>query len=205
MPNNGSGQQLLELMISEELTRFIAIVLISLTDWKQEKSRPFLISQFPGQGLSRTGIIIVSHLAWRYFHFWHINPLNFVDYKAPVLDDVYFIFSQAPNLHHVYPRDFLQNINDLADDAPIDSLMNICYLRAKTNIRISNKNPLEYFREFENTAYFSEVLKSQLIPAEFIKRDKFVPQDYKDFLYARAELICKKLQDELPDVKVNIV
>ena len=135
----------------------------------------------------------------------HQNPLDFADYKAPVLDNVYFIFSQAPNLHHVYPRDFLQKVKGLPDDAPIDSLMNICYLRAKTNIKISNKNPLHYFREFEDAICFDEILESHLIPVEFIKRDKFTPQDYRDFLYARAELICRKLQDELPDVKVDIV
>ena len=120
----------------------------------------------------------------------HQNPLDFADYKAPVLDNVYFIFSQAPNLHHVYPRDFLQKVKGLPDDAPIDSLMNICYLRAKTNIKISNKNPLHYFREFEDAICFDEILESHLIPTEFIKRDKFTPQDYRDFLYARESIAC---------------
>jgi len=83
--------------------------------------------------------------------------------------------------------------------------MNICYLRAKTNIKISNKNPLDYFREFENSPYFDEILESHLIPREFVKRDKFTPQDYRDFLYARAELLCQRLQTELPDVRINIV
>ena len=135
----------------------------------------------------------------------HQNPLDFADYIAPVLDNVYFILSQAPNLHHVYPRDFLQNVEGLPHDAPVDSLMNICYLRAKTNIKIGNKNPLHYFREYEETSCFDEILESHLIPEGFIKRDRFTPQDYRDFLYARAELICQKLQAELPDVKVNIV
>lgn len=135
----------------------------------------------------------------------HQNPLDFADYKAPVLDNVYFILSQAPNLHHVYPRDFLQKVEELPDDTPIDSLMNICYLRAKTNIKIGNKNPLYYFREFEDASCFNEILESHLIPNGFIKSDKFEPQDYRDFLYARAELLCQKLQAELPDVKVNMV
>ncbi len=147
---------------------------------------------------SALSLAVLSFLA-------HQNPLDFADYKAPVLDNVYFILSQAPNLHHVYPRDFLQKVKGLPEDAPIDSPMNICYLRAKTNIKISNRNPLHYFCEFEHAACFDEILESHLIPPEFIKRDRFTPQDYRDFLYARAELIYRKLQAELPDVKVNIV
>ena len=147
---------------------------------------------------SALSLAVLSFLA-------HQTPLDFVGHKAPVLDNVYFILSQAPNLHHVYPRDFLQQLTGLPDDAPIDSLMNICYLRAKTNIQISNKNPLHYFREFESAACFAEILESHLIPREFIERDRFNPGDYRDFLYARADLICQRLRQELPEVKVNIV
>ena len=133
------------------------------------------------------------------------NPLDFSDPDAEVLDTVYLSLSQAPNLHHIYPRNFLQNIKGLPEDSPIDSLMNICYLRAKTNIKIGDKNPLHYFQEFESVSNFGSILKSHLIPKEFIEREEFKPADYKDFLYARAELFCKKLKDEMTDVEVKIV
>ena len=133
------------------------------------------------------------------------NPLDFSDPDAEVLDTVYLLLSQAPNLHHIYPRNFLQNVKGLPEDSPIDSLMNICYLRARTNIKIGDKNPLHYFQEFESVNGFDNILKSHLIPKEFIERKEFKPEDYRDFLYARAELFCKKLRDELPDVEVNIV
>ncbi|MEA2066506.1 MAG: DUF262 domain-containing protein [Thermotogota bacterium] len=133
------------------------------------------------------------------------NPLDFSDPDAEVLDTVYLLLSQAPNLHHIYPRNFLQNVKGLPEDSPIDSLMNICYLRARTNIKIGDKNPLHYFQEFESVNSFDNILKSHLIPKEFIERDEFKPEDYRGFLYARAELFCKKLRDELPDVEVNIV
>jgi len=133
------------------------------------------------------------------------NPLDFSDPDAEVLDTVYLLLSQAPNLHHIYPRNFLQNVKGLPEDSPIDSLMNICYLRAKTNIKIGDKNPLHYFQEFESVSNFDSILKSHLIPKEFIDKDEFKPADYKDFLYARAELFCKKLKDEMTDVEVKIV
>jgi len=93
----------------------------------------------------------------------------------------------------------------LHEDVAIDSLMNICYLHAKTNIKIGDKNPLHYFRDFERVDDFDNILKSHLIPKEFIERDEFRPEDYKDFLYARAKLFCEKLKNELPDVEVEIV
>lgn len=133
------------------------------------------------------------------------NPRDFSDPDAEVLDNVYLRLSQAPELHHIYPRNFLQNIEGLPEDVSIDSLMNICYLRAKTNIKIGDKNPLHYFQEFQSVKNFDSILESHLIPREFIERDEFKPEDYKDFLYARAELFCQKLKAELPDVDVRIV
>lgn len=133
------------------------------------------------------------------------NPLDFSDPDAEVLDTVYLSLSQAPNLHHIYPRNFLQNVKGLPEDSPIDSLMNICYLKARTNFQIRDKNPLHYFQEFESVSNFDNILKSHLIPKEFIAREEFKPADYIDFLYARAELFCKELKDEMTDVEVKIV
>jgi len=133
------------------------------------------------------------------------RPLDFSDPDAEVLDTVYLLLSQAPNLHHIYPRNFLQNVKGLPEDCPMDSLMNICYLRAKTNIKIGDKNPLHYFREFENVKNFDAILDSHLIPKEFITKEEFSPEIYKEFLYARAKLFCEKLKNELPNVEVQIV
>jgi hypothetical protein len=78
------------------------------------------------------------------------NPLDFSNPDAKVLDNVYLWLSQAPNLHHIYPRNFLESVNELPKDIEIDSLMNISYFRAKTNIKIGNRNPLHYFLDFKN-------------------------------------------------------
>lgn len=133
------------------------------------------------------------------------KPIDFSDPDAEVLDNVYLLLSQAPNLHHIYPRNFLEGINGLTEDISIDSLMNICYLRARTNIKIGDKNPLKYFLDFKGVGNFDKILESHLIPKEFIEVDEFKPEDYKNFLYARADLFCHKLKSELSDVKVEIV
>ncbi len=95
----------------------------------------------------------------------------------------------------------------LPEGALIDSLMNIFFLRAQTNIRIGDKNPLCYFKDFEkqNPKRFDEILESHLIPSEYIERPEFRPDDYVEFLNARAELFCKKIREALPDVTVKVV
>jgi len=57
----------------------------------------------------------------------------------------------------------------------------------------------------QNTPHFDEILRSHLIPKEFVVKEEFVPTDYKYFLYRRAELFCQKLNEELPDVEVKII
>lgn len=132
------------------------------------------------------------------------NPLDFTDPDADVLDNVYLLLSQAPNLHHIYPQNFLKGVKSLNGDISIDSLMNICFLRSKTNIHIGDRNPLHYFKEYESIRDFDRILDSHLIPRQFIEKDAFAPEDYRSFLYARAELFCQRLKNELTDVEVRI-
>lgn len=138
---------------------------------------------------------------------WLANqrPLDFSDPQAEVLDNVYLLLSQSPNLHHIYPQNFLKKVQGLPADASPDSLMNMCFLRARTNIQISDKNPLDYFHEFRDVRGFSDILDSHLISRNFIERDSFSPPDYREFLYARAAAFCDTLKRALPNVEVTIV
>jgi len=132
------------------------------------------------------------------------NPRDFSDPQAEVLDNVYLNLTQAPNLHHIYPLNFLKGVNLLAKGADPNSLMNICFLRALTNIRIGDKNPLTYFQDFKDIPGFDGMLEGHLIPAEFIKRTEFQPSDYGKFLNARADRFAERLKQSLPDVEVSI-
>ena len=160
------------------------------------KTRLVQASYYYRSALSRAVLVLLAKQ----------NPLDFTHPDAEVLDRVYLLLSQAPNLHHIYPRNFLEKVQGLPDDVEVDSLMNICYLRARTNIKIGDRNPLHYFREFESEVEdFDRILESHLIPKEFIEKGEFKPEDYRDFLYARAGLLCERLKSELPDVQVEVV
>ncbi|HTX53757.1 MAG TPA: hypothetical protein VMD08_10115, partial [Candidatus Baltobacteraceae bacterium] len=132
------------------------------------------------------------------------NPRDFSDPQAEVLDNVYLLLPQAPNLHHIYPWNFLRNVGQLPPGADPNSLMNICFLRALTNIRIGDKNPLTYFEDFRPNAGFDSMLDSHLIPPDFISRNEFQPSDYGDFLRARADRFANRIKQSLPDVQVSI-
>lgn len=135
------------------------------------------------------------------------KPLDFSDPDAEVLDNVYLSMSQAPNLHHIYPQNFLGGFAQFKDNEIIDSLMNIAYLRAKTNIKVGDKNPLTYFEEFKvkNGSRFDYIMRSHIIPKEYLEKESFEPNDYNGFLAARAQLFCEKLKSSLHDVDVKIV
>jgi hypothetical protein len=50
-----------------------------------------------------------------------------------------------PQFHHIFPRNFLEG---KARSEQIEALANIAIIGAGTNIRISNKNPLDYFARY---------------------------------------------------------
>jgi len=166
--------------------------------------------EIPPLTLSRSRLVQASYyyrnalsravLAW----LANQRPVDFSDPQAEVLDNVYLLMSQAPNLHHIYPQNFLRNVEGLPAEASPDSLMNICFLRARTNIQIGNRNPLEYFREYEDVRDFDRILDSHLVVRDFIERENFAPADYREFLFARVGAFCRTLKQALPDVAVTI-
>lgn len=135
------------------------------------------------------------------------KPVDFSDPEAEVLDNVYLRLPQTPQLHHIYPQNFLEkNLTD-AEKPLIDSLMNICFLRAYTNNEINDNPPSIYLKDFEkqNPARFNEMLKSHLIARGILEKPKFDPKDFTDFLNFRAEQFCQKVKEALPSIEVKIV
>lgn len=59
--------------------------------------------------------------------------------------DAKLIRGFAPQFHHVFPRDFLDG---KVKPEQIEALANIAIIGATTNIRISNKDPLDYFDRY---------------------------------------------------------
>ena len=71
------------------------------------------------------------------------------DWDAPdrkVLADVYYTLTDKPNLHHIFPTGHMRKFSGKLKPTQ-NSLMNIAYLTQITNLRISDKNPVDYLRD----------------------------------------------------------
>lgn len=123
-----------------------------------------------------------------------------------VLNEVYYQLRQEPNLHHVFPRNFVQNYpeDDVVDE---DSLMNIAYLPRITNLEISDKNPVEYARDYDRNG-FEEVLQSHLIPLELLNWARDSEVGYRtldEFIDLRVEEFVREIEAALDGVDTAII
>jgi hypothetical protein len=123
------------------------------------------------------------------------------DWASPFRDihaDFYYALSDKPNLHHVFPVNFIAN-NPGKNKVDVNSLMNIAYLTQLTNIRISNENPIAYISDLDVPG-FAEVLFTHLMPPIVLEwaRCKAMPENALDqFVEARAELLLTPLRPQL--------
>ena len=88
-----------------------------------------------------------------------------------------------------------------------DSLLNIAYLTQITNLRISNKNPLEYLRDYVGPC-FEKVEKTHLLPdvlAEWAGMESMPEGALEEFVEARLELVLRLLREYLHDIAFDIV
>jgi hypothetical protein len=117
-----------------------------------------------------------------------------------------FISTEKPNLHHIFPLNFIEN-NQGKNRLNKDSLMNIAYLTQLTNLQISDKSPLEYLKDYDNEN-FEKVLQTHLIPLEILQwvRDDKMPEDALDrFIDLRVDIIINELKNILKDISFEII
>jgi len=117
-----------------------------------------------------------------------------------------FISTEKPNLHHIFPLNFIEN-HPGKNKLNKDSLMNIAYLTQLTNLQISDKSPLEYLKDYDDE-HFEKVLKTHLIPLEILEwaRDNNMPDDALDrFIDLRVDIIINELKNVLKDIPFEII
>ncbi|HFU76813.1 MAG TPA: DUF262 domain-containing protein [Arcobacter sp.] len=129
---------------------------------------------------------------------------NFKDRE--VVTNNIFISTEKPNLHHIFPLNFIEN-NKGKNRFNKDSLMNIAYLTQLTNLQISDKSPLEYLKNYDDEN-FVDVLKTHLIPLDILQwvRDNKMPDDALDkFIDLRVDIIMNELKNILKDIPFEII
>lgn len=136
----------------------------------------------------------------------HQKPKDWdLPYRS-VLSDVYYVLTDKPNLHHVFPTNFIQTSEEVGR-LHANSLMNIAYLTQITNLQISDDNPLEYFAKYDREG-FEEVLADHLISPRVLEwsRLKEMPTDaLQQFVEDRVGAIIGVLQSALTGIQFDVV
>lgn len=93
-------------------------------------------------------------------------------------------------VHHIFPKALLYKHGYSRGD--VNAIANFCFLTQQANLEISDRRPEEYFEAVEQK--YPGVLASQWVPMD---RELWKIDRYKDFLFARRELLAKAANDFL--------
>ena len=137
----------------------------------------------------------------------YLVPLDFEDSDFEVLKTVYLTLGDKPNLHHIFPSNFLDPFEQKKEiKYSKDSLMNICYLRQKTNLKISDDSPENYFKLFaDKNPKIKDALDSHLISGSLLELKKFTATYYDKFIDQRTDMLTEKIKENVDTVKINII
>ena len=135
------------------------------------------------------------------------NPKDWKYTDRSVIADNFFFSTDKPNLHHVFPSNFIAQ-NPGKNSLSNNSLMNIAYITQLTNLEISDKNPLIYIREYNQNPNFVNVLESHLLSSKLIEWSKLesMPENALDlFIEDRVSIIIEKLIDILSGINFEVI
>ncbi len=124
-----------------------------------------------------------------------------------VIVDNFFFSTDKPNLHHIFPTNYISQ-NPGSNELNNNSLMNIAYLTQITNLEISDKNPLNYIRDYDSNPEFESVIKTHVLPIELLEwsRLESMPSDALDqFIEKRVDLVIEELKKNMSGVNIEVI
>jgi len=132
-------------------------------------------------------------------------PKDWKSKDRDVLTDVYYVLTDKPNLHHIFPINYVHNCPG-SNQLDVDSMMNLAYLTQLTNILILDKNPIVYLQEYDD-GKLGDVIKGHLIPQDLLtwSRSEKLPDDGLDqFIEKRIDLFVDDLRVKLEGVPFRV-
>jgi hypothetical protein len=152
---------------------------------------------------SYTGRFSRAILSFLSYH----EPKDWKHYDRSVLTEVYYQLRHEPNLHHIFPRNFVENYPE-QDEYDEDSLMNIAFLPQITNLEISDRNPVEYLKDYDDDDGFEKVLQTHLIPEKVLdwSRDEEIGYGtLDDFISMRVDYFVDEISEQLSGVQFDVI
>ena len=102
------------------------------------------------------------------------------------------------HLHHIFPK---SKLYEYGYEFPIpNAIANMTFLTETTNLRVSNRDPEEYFHYYEKK--HPGVLKSHWIPLD---RELWKYENYLEFLEERRKLLAQAANDFLQELETGTV
>jgi len=136
------------------------------------------------------------------------QPKDWEHCDREVLVQNFFFTTDKPNLHHVFPTNSEYVIeNQHKNKITSDSLMNIAYLTQITNLDITNRNPLEYMKDYDKPD-FEKILPSHLLSNEILvwARNGILPDNAIDlFIESRVNNIIENLQNKMTGITFDLI
>ncbi len=136
------------------------------------------------------------------------QPKDWEHCDRDVLVQNFFFSTDKPNLHHIFPTNSEYVLSNKHKNAiTSDSLMNIAYLTQITNLDITNRNPLEYMRDYDKPE-FERIMSSHLLSADILEwaRSGTFPDNAIDqFVESRADMILMDLRAKLGGVTFDVI
>jgi hypothetical protein len=99
-------------------------------------------------------------------------------------------------VHHVFPKALLYKNGYTRPD--VNALANFTFLTQETNLRVSNRDPVEYLKEFKHR----DAIQSHWIPMD---RRLWRVENYREFLEARRALLAEAANDFLDGLLAGAV
>ncbi len=134
------------------------------------------------------------------------DPRDWALPDRSVLTQVYYVLTDKPNLHHIFPLDFCEkNLGKYGAQA--NSLLNIAYLTQITNLKISNKNPLEYIKDYLGNN-FDLIQKTHLLPDQLVDwaQQENMPEDaLSKFIENRLDVLLSILSGYLAGIRFEAI
>lgn len=135
------------------------------------------------------------------------EPKDWKETDRNVINENLFVSTDKPNLHHIFPTNYITN-NPGKNKLNNNSLMNIAYLTQRTNLNISDRNPLDYIAEFVQNPNFEKIISSHLLPVDLLDWAKMedMPENALDqFIEKRVDLIIKELRELLTEINFEVI
>jgi uncharacterized protein with ParB-like and HNH nuclease domain len=135
--------------------------------------------------------------------FASVKPRDWEHCDREVLAHNLFFSTDKPNLHHIFPTNSEYVLNNKHNnDIDNNTLLNIAYLTQITNLDITNRNPLEYLKDYDRSE-FEAIMPSHFLPSQILGwvRNGNMPANALDlFVENRLQLILDNLKQKLAGI-----